>query len=167
MKYVIIPMALITLMACSKKEVFDKPDNDITTTKVIDGFSELPDGWASGWMVGRINQIESAQNRPDTLEAIVRHIGAFLRLKDNTGYHVMALGNPTKYTTADSKLIAGVFNAKEELLCYIEVHPRQYMVNGSYVKQQQSFSVLDSMMAPKPPFDKKVESPGYQWIPIW
>ncbi len=167
MKYLLLSMAVLTFTACSKKEGTDNAATSKTTTSAKAGFSELPDGWATGWMIGQVNQPESAHNRSDTMEAIY-HEGCYLRIWDNSKtYHVMAVGNPTKYTVADSLIVAGVFNTSEELLCYIEVRPRHYKVNGEYVQQVQSFRVLDDMMPPKPPFNLKVDTPGYVWKSIW
>lgn len=166
MKYLILFWAAITVASCSKKEEVTTPVTE--TIPSIAAFSDMPDGWVTGWMIGDENKKESAGNSIDTFESIVHNRGAYIRAyPTNTGYRVMAVGNPSQYTVNDSVIIAGVFNAADDLCCYIEVHPLRYKVNGVYVEQQQSFKVLDSMMQPKPPFDMQIESPGYVYEPIW
>lgn len=168
MKYLILSLAVLTFAACSKNKDVEMPDESKPETNSIDNFSVVP-MLGYGWMIGKVNQKESALNGTlDTFEAIAHlHYDVLRTNHNNAGYRVMAVGNPTKYTLADRKYIVGIFDGSEVLLCYGELRPLRYKENGAWVDQPQTFKVIDSLMKPKPPFDLKIEDPGYVWEARW
>src|SRR5690606_28849925 len=84
MKYLTLTFAVLTFTACTKSKNENPPSNSTTSGKTISKFSELPEGWGFGWMIGKVEKSDEVMyERIDTMEAFYKEGGAYLRVWDN------------------------------------------------------------------------------------
>lgn len=88
----------------------------------------------------------------DSMEAVLHEGRSYLRYHKQ-GYLLLVANKKRQYKEGDSLHLVGVYDSDCKLMCYAQVRPSRYLDNGRWVKQKQTFKVLDMENPVLAPFD--------------